>query len=150
MKQLVNILFILMFCITFAQAQTKAKTSSTSKPVLKTLTCSAGTRGYQEEIIINEKTVSIHRNERGVSRDTSFSITKKDWQSLCSSVSKMSMSKISTYKAPTNLSATDAALSQQIKIETNKATYSVPGFDKGHPHPKVKSLANKISKICGM
>ncbi len=145
MKNTIVIFSLLMSILSFSACAQKAKLSKSSD--LKCIACTAGTRGYQEEIKVEKNKITVHKVVRGVPEDKVVSITKAEWAAYEKLVKSIKLAEMSNLKAPSNASHYDGALACTIAIETSKGKFESVSFDKGNPPAELKSLMAKIAKL---
>ncbi len=125
MKKL-HIKLILLFLFfatfsTFAQVQKK-------KVMLKKIEFVSATRGYQESVVIEKKTMEI-KQSGATPRDEKVKIRNADWKVFCNIVQQVDLKKMDKLKAPSEKSHVDAARASHFSITTSKGKFDSVGFD---------------------
>ena len=142
-----NIIAFVAFWLLLTSSAFAQKGKVSSKNDLKCIECSAGTRGYQEQIKIEETKITVHRTVRGVDEDKVIPITKKEWATWKKQVKTIQLANIAKLKAPSEAFKYDGDMACGITIETQKGKFQSVGFDKGNPPTELKSLMKKIAKL---
>jgi hypothetical protein len=145
MKNIVIVFSLFTFVMSFSACAQKTKAAKTSD--LKCIACTAGTRGYQEEIRIEQTKITVHKVVRGVAEDKVIPITKAEWSAWEKQVKSITLAKISSLNVPSAAHQYDGALACGLSIETKTGKFESVTFDKGNPPAELKSLMAKISKL---
>ncbi len=107
------------------------------------------TRGYQKQITINSKTITIkledHRQhgKAPVVRE----MKKQDWDHLLESLNDVSLAEIPLLKSPSMQRASDGARSSSIAITTKEGVIWSHEFDNERPHEKLQPLIDVITAL---
>ena len=101
---------------------------------------SAQTRGSSENITVVNYNV-FHKTQKD--SKTHF-INKDNRDALEAEVKKMSLSKISDLKAPSNKRAFDGAMHARITIKIGNKTYVSSDFDDNNPPEELKVLVDLL------
>lgn len=102
----------------------------------------AMTRGSYKKIIAKQDTIYTIKNRDGVAEEKKLS--KSDWNSLLTLLSKVDKENIQNLKAPTNKRAYDGALIAKLKVIHKDKTYESNSFDHGNPPAEIEKLVEKL------
>ncbi|PZX95247.1 hypothetical protein DOS84_01400 [Flavobacterium aquariorum] len=102
----------------------------------------ANSRGLYNNIVIENKTVSVTKTRDG--KPVSNSLTDDQLNTLISEFQKVNLDEIPSLKAPTEKRFYDGAAMANLKITYKGKTYESQTFDNGYPPEKIKNLVNTI------
>jgi hypothetical protein len=122
--------------------------SSDTKTLKKELVIEydASTRGSQSKVIIKNDSLIVM--EEGRTQGVYYhKLSNQDWNALVKEIQKIDRDKISTYKAPTNKRASDAARTSQIRVLHKENVYESNLFDEGHPPSEIKAFVEKVTNL---
>lgn len=106
----------------------------------------ASTRGSQSKVIIKNDSLIVM--EEGKTQGVYYhKLSDQDWNALVKEIQKIDRNKISTYKAPTNKRASDAARTAQIRVLQKENVYESNLFDEGHPPSEIKAFVEKVTNL---
>ena len=137
MKLLHIKIFIFSLFSTTLLAQVQPK-----KVMLKKVEFFSGTRGYQEAVTIDNKT--IHVTQGGATpRDEQTKLSRTDWKVFKNIIQQINLKKIDQLKAPSNASAVDAARISHFTITTSKGKFESTAFDNYNAPNELMPLIKK-------
>ena len=105
----------------------------------------AHTRGGYKKVLAKQDTVYTIKSRGGEAIEKKLS--KSDWNSLLSLLSKVDAEKMKDLKAPSDKRAYDGAMMAELKVIYKDKTYQTPTFDHGNPPAEIKDLVNKIIEV---
>jgi len=106
---------------------------------------SAITRGTFQEVILNNKTISIQkgRNLKPIVKACSEEV----WQSLMRKTDSIDIENLSNLKAPTQKRYYDGAAIANFKVIFNGKEFKTPPFDHGFPPMEIDLLYSMVLEI---
>ena len=105
----------------------------------------ANTRGSYKKALVKQDTIFTIKTRGGL--PVQGSLSKSDWNSLLTLLSKVDATKIPELKAPSDKRAYDGAMMAELKVIYKDKTYQTPTFDHGNPPAEIKDLVNKILEV---
>lgn len=105
----------------------------------------ANTRGNYLKRLVKQDTVFAIKTRGGLPVQNNLS--KSDWNSLLTLLSKVDVTKISTLKAPSEKRFHDGAMIANLKVIYKDKTYETTDFDHGNPPAEIKDLVTKILEV---
>lgn len=107
----------------------------------------ANTRGFYENIIIQNQTITVSKDRSNTEKLVSTKISDADWKQLISEFEKINLEKLSEYKDPTQKRFYDGAAIADLKITFKEKTYQTKSFDHGNPPLEIQKLVSKINSF---
>lgn len=120
----------------------KSTEDSTNTQIVNTIEYTAMSRGFFQEIIVNDNTISI-KNDRN-SEPVIKNCSEEFWNEIMQNIKSIDIKSISSLVAPTEKRMVDGAAHANIKITVDGKTYETQEFDHGFPPEDIKSLCEKI------
>lgn len=105
----------------------------------------ANTRGNYLKRLVKQDTIFAVKTRGGLPMQKELS--KSDWNSLLTLVSKVDVANIPNLKAPSEKRFYDGAMIAGLKIIYKDKTYETQNFDHGNPPAEIKDLVNKILEV---
>jgi len=109
-----------------------------------------GTRGYNKEIVVGQKTISVHeQNFREPDKEinTTREIKKGEWKKVIQSLNGVMLREIPLLKAPSDKRTFDGARSSTISITDKKGKIWHHSFDDESPNEALVPLMTVISEL---
>ncbi len=121
--------------------------SSAQLVPLETMTVKyyASTRGGMFNVMVENKKMMVQKDRNG--KPFEVSLSSKDLKDLAVLFQTIDLEKISTMKAPTQMSHYDGAMAAYFEVIKDGKTYTSAGFDHGHPPAEVKIFIDKLIEI---
>jgi hypothetical protein len=147
---LVSILFICMSCNcqkkAVAQSSIVEEQNDTKTMVQQDMRIEyeANTRGFYQKIIIQNQTISVSKDRKGLDKPVETKILNADWKQIISFFNEVQLEELPNLKAPTEKRFYDGAAIAGLKITHNDKTYETSSFDHGFPPAEIKKLVDKI------
>jgi hypothetical protein len=143
----VAILLISTIILMACNGQKNAPTTSSEKNILDgmQLKYSANSRGFFQEIKIEDHNVFISNDRNATNNQNPFKIGDKDWQQLSYLVAKINLDELANLKAPTEKRFYDGAAIANLSVTKNEKTYESSAFDNGFPPIEIEDLVKKIT-----
>jgi hypothetical protein len=147
---LASILFVCMSCNcqkkTAAQANITEVQNDTMAMAQQDMRIEyeANTRGFYQKIIIQNQTISVSKDRKGLDKPVETKISNADWKQLMSSLNAIRLEELPNLKAPTEKRFYDGAAIAGLKITSKDKTYETSSFDHGFPPAEIKKLVDKI------
>lgn len=148
---------ILALVLTVKQCDQKKSQSEESKTELSnkmeahqknqvyTINYTAMSRGFFNEIVVNDSTVKTQK-----SRTEQFlekTLSNDDKMNLHQLIKKINLNSLSELKAPTQKRLFDGAAHAVLTITIDDKTYKTESFDHGYPPEEIKPLCEAIIKL---
>ena len=141
MKLLHISIFVFSLFATALSAQVQPK-----KIVLKKVEFFSGTRGYQEAVTIESRT--MHVTQGGATpRDEQMKVSASDWKIFKNIIQQIDLKKINQIKSPSNASTVDAARISHFTITTSKGKFESASFDNYNAAEVLMPLVKKTVTI---
>lgn len=105
----------------------------------------AHTRGGYKKVLAKQDTVYTIKSRGGEAIEKKLS--KSDWNSLLSLLSKVDAEKMKDLKAPSEKRFYDGAMIGGLKVIYKDKTYESATFDHGNPPAEIKDLVNKLLAV---
>lgn len=105
----------------------------------------ANSRGFHQEIIIENHIASIRKDRKG--RAVQTKITDADWKELINLFKEINLEKIKDLKSPTEKRFYDGAAIANLKVNYEGKNYESQSFDHGFPPLELKKLVTKINSF---
>lgn len=108
------------------------------------------TRGYNKEVVITPKTVSLFEQdfrEPDKEKNTTWKINKSEWNSVVKSLDGVMLREIPLLKTPSNKRAYDGAKASMLTITDKKGKIWYHSFDDENPNEKLMPLMNVITRL---
>lgn len=112
-----------------------------------TVEYNVNTRGFNQKIVIQNKTFNLNRNRLGKDTLVQKTISEKDWSILVVAFQDLNLNELQNLKAPTEKRFYDGAAIATLKIIYKEKTYESTSFDHGFPPQEIEKLVNKINAI---
>jgi hypothetical protein len=147
---LVSILFICMSCNcqkkTVAQSNIVEEQNDTKTMAQQDMRIEyeANTRGFYQKTIIQNQTLSVSKDRKGLDKPVETKISNADWKQIISFFNEVQLEELPNLKAPTEKRFYDGAAIAGLKITHNDKTYETSSFDHGFPPAEIKKLVDKI------
>lgn len=107
----------------------------------------ANTRGFYENIRIQNQEVTVSKDRNGNDKQEVVKISDKDWNELAGYFEKIKLDSLATFKAPTEKRFYDGAAIANLKVTYKDKTYKTTSFDHGYPPKAIKDLVVKINSF---
>lgn len=104
----------------------------------------ANTRGFYQNIIIQDKVMTVSTDRSGEAKPETTTISDENWQFLLSEYKKINLDEMPHFKAPTEKRKFDGAAIAHFKITIADKTYQSDSFDHGFPPEEMAGLIQKI------
>ena len=139
------IYFFSLITLACSSGKSLKKTNTLNKIYTSQITFiyQAHSRGFFEEISINEKTVVFLKNRKR-KKAVKGLVSLKDWKICIDLFNSIDLSKISQFTAPSNLRKTDRVPYAQLIVIKNGDTIKSNYFDHKNPPQELKQLVNRI------
>ncbi|MFV0540840.1 MAG: hypothetical protein ACK5MZ_06340 [Aestuariibaculum sp.] len=108
-----------------------------------TIEYSAVSRRVQQNIKINNKTISV---KNGQNKDV-LKTNKTNWNSLVATLQEIDIKAISYLKAPSEKRFFDGAAIANLTITYQDSVYKTSSFDHGNPPQEIAGLVKEILSI---
>jgi hypothetical protein len=120
--------------------------SSQSQNDMKTaiVAYNASSRGFYQNIIIQNQTISVSKNRNGDDKLVPVKISDSDWKELIGYFEKIQLDSLPSYKGPTEKRFYDGAAIANLKITFKEKEYNSASFDHGTPPLEIEKLVNKM------
>ena len=105
-----------------------------------TLTYTAETRGYFNQIIITNNTVYISKDRETRLPSVQLELSKEQQKKVLSYLKAIDVPNLAQLKAPTEKRFYDGAAIGNLSISHKGETYSTSGFDHGNPPVEIEQL----------
>ena len=138
-------LFAMLFLSLFLGKSCSSQTQNDLKTARIEYT--ANTRGFYQNIVIQNKTVSVSNDRRSVEKPLATTISDSDWKELVGYLESVKLDSLATLKAPTEKRFYDGAAIANLKIIYKGKTYGTPAFDHGFPPEAIKKLVDQINSF---
>jgi hypothetical protein len=112
-----------------------------------TIEYTATTRGFNQKIIVNNKTFKLTRNLRGKDTLIQNTISDKDWNDLVLAFQDINLDELQNLKSPTEKRFYDGAAIANLKIIHKDKSYESNSFDHGFPPQEIEKLVTKINSL---
>ena len=141
MKIFLKITLILVSIATFGcKAQNKMANTA--------IEFSSNTRGFHQKIVVQNQTISLETDRRGViTKNMPEKILIKDWNLIVAEFNKLKLETIPLLVAPSSARHTDQVAFATLKIIENQKEYQSTDFDNGNPPAEIAALVNIITKL---
>ncbi|MEL1240958.1 hypothetical protein [Flavobacterium flavipallidum] len=106
---------------------------------------SANSRGFHQEIIIENHYANIKNDRKG--KPTQTKISDVDWKELIRLFKEVDLDKIKDLKSPTEKRFYDGAAIANLKINYEGKNYESQSFDHGFPPDGIKKIVTKINSF---
>ena len=110
-----------------------------------TLTYTAETRGYFNQIIITNNTVYISKDRETRLPSVQITLSKEQQKKVLSYLKAIDVAQLAQLKAPTEKRFYDGAAIGNLSISHNQETYSTSGFDHGNPPVEIEQLVTLMN-----
>ncbi len=137
--KIISLLFLTLFLGKSCQSQTDLD-METAK-----IEYTANTRGFFQNIIVENKTVLITNTREG--KPVSTSLTETQWHTVVAEFKKVNLEEIPNLKAPTEKRFHDGAAMANLNITYKGKTYESQTFDNGFPPEQIKKLVETLLSI---
>lgn len=137
--KLLSILFLTLFLGKGCQGDPKQNIETAQ------LTYTANSRGFFQEISIENHHVSIKKDRKEKAVQTK--ISDADWKELLSLFKEINLEEIKDLKSPTEKRFYDGAAIASLKITYEGKVYESPSFDHGFPPSEIKKIVTKINSF---
>lgn len=104
----------------------------------------ANTRGFFQNIIIQDKIMSVSNDQSGETKPETTTLSDESWQFLLSEYKKINLDELPNFKAPTEKRKFDGAAIANFKITIADKAYQTESFDHGFPPEEIANLIQKI------
>jgi hypothetical protein len=120
--------------------------SSQSQNDMKTaiVEYNASSRGFYQNIIIQNQMISVSKNRNGDDKLVPVKISDSDWKELIGYFEKIQLDSLPSYKGPTEKRFYDGAAIANLKITFKEKEYNSASFDHGTPPLEIEKLVNKM------
>ncbi len=118
-----------------SEAQKKMETAQ--------LIYTANSRGFFQEIVIENHKLSIKKDRKGEAIQSK--ISDADWKELVQLFQEVNLDEIKNLKSPTEKRFYDGAAIAQLKINYDGKNYESQSFDHGFPPEAIKKIVTKIN-----
>ncbi|KQB43222.1 putative lipoprotein [Flavobacterium daejeonense] len=118
-----------------SEAQKKMETAQ--------LIYTANSRGFFQEIVIENHKLSIKKDRKGDAIQSK--ISDADWEELVQLFQEVNLDEIKNLKSPTEKRFYDGAAIAQLKINYDGKNYESQSFDHGFPPEAIKKIVTKIN-----
>ncbi|WP_026713008.1 hypothetical protein [Flavobacterium daejeonense] len=118
-----------------SEAQKKMETAQ--------LIYTANSRGFFQEIVIENHKLSIKKDRKG--KVIQSKISDADWKELVQLFQEVNLDEIKNLKSPTEKRFYDGAAIAQLKINYEGKSYESQSFDHGFPPKAIKKIVTKIN-----
>lgn len=118
-----------------SEAQKKMETAQ--------LIYTANSRGFFQEIVIENHKLSIKKDRKGEAVQSK--ISDADWKELVQLFQEVNLDEIKNLKSPTEKRFYDGAAIAQLKINYDGKNYESQSFDHGFPPEAIKKIVTKIN-----
>ena len=105
----------------------------------------ANTRGFFQQITIQNKVASIVNDRSENAVPTTVKISDADWNQMVAAFKEVDLNQIATLKSPTEKRFYDGAAIADLKIIYKDSTYQSSSFDHGFPPAEIEKLVTKIN-----
>ncbi|MES2239556.1 MAG: hypothetical protein V4497_04785 [Bacteroidota bacterium] len=105
----------------------------------------ANTRGFFQEISIENHNASIKKDRKG--KAVQIKISDADWKELIALFKEVNLEKIKDLKSPTEKRFYDGAAIANLKINYEGKSYESQSFDHGFPPHEIKKIVTKINSF---
>lgn len=139
---LLLITFVLVACNVQKNAATSSEKNSSNELLL---IYTANTRGFFQEIKIENQNVFINENRNATNNQNPIKISQKESQYIENLVLKINLDSLSKLKAPTEKRFYDGAAIANLVVKKQNKTYESADFDNGFPPKELEELVKKIT-----
>ena len=139
--KILSLLFLTIFLGKGCEAQKKQDLETT------TIEYVANTRGFYKKIVVQNKTITVSKDRRGIDKPVSTKISDADWEKIVAEFQKIDLEGISNLKAPSEKRFYDGAAIANLKIMYQDKTYESASFDHGNAPSEIKKLVDKINAL---
>lgn len=108
------------------------------------------TRGYNKEIVITPKTISLHElnsREPGKEKNATWDLKKDEWKKVLQSLDGVMLREMPLLKAPSDKRTYDGARASMITITDKKAKIWYHSFDDESPNEALVPLMKVITEL---
>lgn len=106
----------------------------------------ANSRGFYEQIILKNKTISINKDRNDTSAAKVIKVSDAEWEKLSLDFKTLDLENIPNLVAPTEKRFYDGAAIAGLKITYAGKEYQSQAFDHGHPPMPIKKIIDEILK----
>ncbi len=110
-----------------------------------TITVYSSTRGFYQQISV--KNSNVTKNSSGIVSLLNTQLTIAKWDLVKSKFSQLTLTKVSSYPAPSNVRINDSVASETLTISHNGKTYVSQTYDAGNPPLQLKSLVSYVKSL---
>lgn len=107
----------------------------------------ANTRGFYKKITIQNQTISVTKDRKGIDKPIQTKISNSDWKKLIAEFQDIDLEGIPNLKAPSEKRFYDGAAIANLKINYKDKTYESTSFDHGNPPAEIKKLIVTINSL---
>jgi hypothetical protein len=108
------------------------------------------TRGYNKEIVVSPKTISLHEQnfrEPGKEKNSTWEMRREDWKKITESLDGIMLREIPLLKAPSDKRTYDGARASMLSITDKKGKIWHHSFDDEDPNEALKPLMKLITDL---
>ena len=139
-----KIISIILFTLLLSKGCTEEQNQNIESAIVE---YNVNTRGFNQKIVIQNKTFKLNRNRLGKDTLVQKTISEKDWSILVVAFQDLNLNELQNLKAPTEKRFYDGAAIATLKIIYKEKTYESTSFDHGFPPHEIEKLVNKINAI---
>ncbi len=137
--KILSLLFLTLFLSKGCEGDAQKKIEAAQ------LIYSANSRGFYQEIIIENHYANIKNDRKG--KPTQIKISDADWKELIRLFKDVDLDKIKDLKSPTEKRFYDGAAIANLKINYEGKSYESQSFDHGFPPDAIKKIVTKINSF---
>ena len=148
MKLLVTCFTLIVFATNCNSKKTALNNSNetTSQQSEVTISYSANTRGFFQEFILKENSLTEFK-DREKSNAISSDLDAKDWRECLRLLNQIKLKNLPNLKSPTNYRQFDGAAIAQLTVIQKGDTIQSSNFDHKYPPAEIKPLVEYILSI---
>jgi hypothetical protein len=135
---------ILVACNGQKNASTTSSSEKSNSERLQ-LKYTANSRGFFQEIKIENHEVFISNDRNAANDQNPIKIADNDWQQITEMASSLDLEGLPDLKAPTEKRFYDGAAIGSLSVTKNEKTYNSSSFDNGYPPKQIEDLVKKIT-----
>lgn len=141
-----TLLLLATIVLVSCKGQKNATTNSSEKSISEILQLKyiANSRGFFQEIKIENQKVYISNHRDAANDQNSIKISDKGWQQLTDMVVCLDLDGLQDLKAPTEKRFYDGAAVASLSVTKNEKTYNSSSFDNGFPPKEIEYLVKII------
>ncbi len=113
---------------------------------IKTYQYTAGTRGYQLSITVDQDSVWL-KEVTDKEINTVYATDSEFWKSIQKESKSIELDSVAHLSAPTNKRQFDGAMFAKVTFTTNDSVYKSASFDGGKPHDMLQTIVDSLVSL---